>query len=212
MGTDDSSRIVRRGFDSLEIKRFRSDPDFNYSEVPRESETLWSRFRRGLTEWFNKMFRAMVGTDWGNILAYGLGALALIFIILRLLDIDAFGWLAPLRNSDSLTATVIEENIYEMNFDDLLGKAVSQEDYRQAIRLLFLHALRLLSDRNQVFWKPGKTNLDYLGELTNDRLKPGFRRLGYYFDHAWYGRFPVGRQSFLTARETFEEWKRSLTA
>jgi hypothetical protein len=210
LGTDDSLPSNPRGFDQKRLEDFRANPDFNYKEEPKEAETLWSRMRRAFLEWLDRFFSAMVTTDWGNILAYGLGALALVFIVLRLLDREAVGWLAPAR-SGPLTATVIEENIHEMNFDELLSKAAAGGDYRQGIRLLFLHALRLLSDRNLVFWKPGKTNLDYLSELGNERLKPGFLRLGYYFEHAWYGQFPVHRQAFLTARETFEEWKRGLT-
>jgi hypothetical protein len=209
-GIDDSLVSNPRGFDEGRLEELRNNPDFFYGEDAERTETLWSRFRRAFIDWINQFFSTMVNTGWGNILAYGLGALALVFIALRLLDRDAFGWLAP-SDSRRLTPAAIEENIHEMNFEELLSEAAAREDYRQGIRLLFLYALRLLSDRNFVFWKPGKTNLDYLAELTEDRLRPGFNRLGYYFDHAWYGQFPVQRQAFLTARETFDEWKRGLT-
>ena len=102
---------------------------------------------------------------------------------------------------------VLEENIHEMDFDKLVQEALSKKEFRLAIRLTFLHGLKLLSDRQHIYWEPGKTNHDYLDELKAPELKSDFAKLNYYFEWAWYGNFKVSQDTFNHVKDLFNHWK-----
>ena len=141
---------------------------------------------------------------------YLIGIPLLIVLILMLLKVNAFRVLFS-GTGVPQKYQVLEENIHEMDFEKLLAESVQQQDYRRGVRLLFLYALKLLSDRELIQWESGKTNHDYVGEIETSELKPGFNELSYYFDYAWYGNFNINRQTFDKAHEAFNHWKKKLS-
>ena len=104
----------------------------------------------------------------------------------------------------------IDENIHEMDFDRLIHDALAKQDYRLGVRLLFLFALKMLSDKNHIHWMQGKTNHDYLNELSAGDVKKGFSELNYFFEYAWYGNFLVTDGMYARVKQTFDEWRRSI--
>jgi hypothetical protein len=100
---------------------------------------------------------------------------------------------------------VFHENIHEMDFDKLIQKSVDNNQFRLATRLVFLYALKLLSDKHLIEFQSGKTNHDYVDELSLQELKPGLSELSYFFDYAWYGNFPVSDKQFQKIKSVFNE-------
>ena len=88
--------------------------------------------------------------------------------------------------------------------------SVEKNDYRLGVRLVFLYALKTLSDKGLIQWDQGKTNHDYLNELRVTELQKGFNELNFYFEYAWYGNFNITPNVFSHVRRIFEEWKRSV--
>jgi hypothetical protein len=80
-----------------------------------------------------------------------------------------------------------------------------------ATRLVFLHALKILSDKHLIDFNPGKTNHDYVEELSSSDLKTGLNELSFYFDYAWYGNFSISEDQFLKIKNVFSDWKNKVT-
>jgi hypothetical protein len=127
-----------------------------------------------------------------------------------ILRVNAFQIFYSGQGATTMRHGVLDENIHEMDFDQLIREATAQNDYRKAIRLLFLHALKILSDKHLVHWEQGKTNHDYLKELNVDEVKTGFNQLNFYFEHAWYGNFAVSENTFVKVQDIFKDWRERL--
>jgi hypothetical protein len=102
---------------------------------------------------------------------------------------------------------IFHENIHEMDFEKLIQEAVNKNEFRAATRLVFLHALKLLSDKHLIDFSPGKTNHDYVEELKPGELKSGLNELSFYFDYAWYGNFDVTQSQFQKIISVFNAWR-----
>ena len=59
-------------------------------------------------------------------------------------------------------------------------------------------------------FRPGKTNHDYVEELSVGEIKTGLNELSFYFDYAWYGNFTVNETQFQKVKGTFRFWKEKI--
>jgi hypothetical protein len=94
-----------------------------------------------------------------------------------------------------------------MDFEKLIQEASDKNDFRLATRLIFLYALKILSDKHLIEFNPGKTNHDFVEELHVADLKTGLNELSYYFEYAWYGNFLITDSQFNKIKNTFTEWR-----
>ncbi len=124
-----------------------------------------------------------------------------------LLKVDAFKVFFSGEGANTFKHDVLDENIHAMDFEKLIQEAVSRNDFRAGVRLQFLYALKMLSDKNMIHWDQGKTNHDYIDELKIAELKSGFHDLNYYFEYAWYGNFSITQKMFAEVQVIFNEWK-----
>ena len=159
---------------------------------------------------FAAIFENAVSTNWGRVLMYALGIVVLIVLIMMILKVNAFKVFYSGHGANTFKHTVLDENIHEMDFEKLIQEALAKNDYRLGVRLTFLYALKMLSDKNHIHWDQGKTNHDYLDELKVSDLKTGFNELNYYFEYAWYGNFKINSETFSNVQLIFNEWKGKL--
>jgi hypothetical protein len=150
---------------------------------------------------------ATPGGDWDEILLFILFAAVLVYAIIRLLKFAGLRAFYGEKDKKPVDPLVIHENIHEMDFEKLLQEATENRNYRLAVRLFYLWGLKMLTDNHHLHWEPGKTNHDYLRELSASGLKGGFHQLSYYFEYAWYGDFPVTPELFSRVNGIFTEWK-----
>jgi hypothetical protein len=209
-GPADTVHITHRAFSASAMEELKNDRRFNYKQPPTIVESLWDRFKQWISWIILSLFGAATTTDLGIILLYTLAIVVIIVIIMTLLRVNAFqvfygSGQPPIRQG------VFHENIHEMDFEALLREALGKKEFRLATRLVFLHALKLLSDKHLIAFDSGKTNHDYVEELAAGKLKEGFEVLSYYFDYAWYGDFPVSEMQFQKIRAVFEQWQEHLT-
>ena len=66
------------------------------------------------------------------------------------------------------------ENIFEINFQQEIDKAVQAGNYRLAVRLLFLRLLKNLAEKNIIQYQQDRTNFDYLMQLGNSVITKVF--------------------------------------
>jgi hypothetical protein len=210
-GANDTINVDEKRFDKTAVDNLKNDPDYQYKQPPTVVESLWDRFKRWLGELFSALFRGATTTDVGQIIMYIIGIGILVVVIMMLLKVDAFKVFYSGADSGKSSNPLFHENIHEMDFERLLQDSVKKEDYRQSIRLVLLYALKLSADKNLIKWEVGKTNHDYVNELSNADLKTGLNELSFYFDYTWYGNFQVNRQTFSKVESTFSNWRNKIS-
>jgi hypothetical protein len=207
VGSSDTIAIEKKSFDSTVIDNLKNDPDYQYTQPPTIAESLWDRFKRWIAALIDAILRGATSTGVGRIIMSIIGIVLLSAIIMMLLKVDAFRVFYSGADRGKTINPLFHENIHEMDFEKLLREAVQKEDYRQGTRFILLYALKLLADKNLIKWEGGKTNHDYVDELTTSHLKTGFNELSYYFDYTWYGHFEVNRETFTKIENTFSDWR-----
>ena len=206
---DDTLAVNPRSIDESRLDELRKDKDFDYSQAPTVGESLWDRFWIWVAQFISYLLRGAVNTNWGRILLWVGSIIVIIMIAFALLKVDAFRVLFKGADATSVKG-VFHENIHEMDFEALIKEATEKGDLRNAVRLIFLYSLKLLSDNHHINWQPGKTNHDYLDEIKTESLKPGLGDLSYYFDYAWYGGFTVSAPQFDHVNMIFSKWRTSI--
>jgi len=206
----DSSKITERNFDDATLSDLKKDPTLQYKESPTVAESLWNRFLLWVGQLIEAIFESAVTTNWGQVLTYVVGMVLLVALIMMFLKVNAFKVFYSGQGATTFNHTALDENIHEMDFEKLIQEAKRKNDYRLGTRLVFLYALKMLSDKNLVHWDRGKTNHDYLNELNPVELKHGFNELNSYFEYAWYGNFRISTETFDRVQRIFSEWKGKL--
>jgi len=198
--------VIHRQFDKATVDELKKDAELTYT-LDKATVSLWDRFWNWFGRAINDLFYETRDANWGRFLVYVAMVVLLMYVIIKLLKIDALNVFFGRAGKTSMNYTVLEENIHEMDFEKLISEATQNHDYRLAIRLIFLYSLKMLSDKQHIYWEPGKTNHDYLNEVQIKELKSGLRELNYYFEYAWYGNFSVNASLFATVNNTFSVWR-----
>ena len=202
----DSTVVEVRHFSEEKIQDLKSDQDLVYATGPA-AISLWERFKMWLARILSSILETAATTNWTRVLIYFISGVILVYVVLRLLKIDAIRMLYAGSDKGLMKASTLEEDIHEMDFDKLISEAIDRREFRVAIRLIFLNALKLLSDNHHIHWIPGKTNHDYMEELRKADLKGGFGELNFYFEYAWYGNFNIHEETLNRVKRIFSDWK-----
>ena len=169
--------------DTAQIALWQSDPAYNYN---RELITP----EMNVFEWISRQF----------------GELMRKIAILLLLLIVWFVYrkrpeLFMVSHKNALPYTVEEDTIYGVDFPGGIAEALSRQNYREAVRLLYLQTLKQLSDAERIDWQLYKTPTQYINEV---RL-PAFRQLTNHFLRVRYGNFEATEELFRTMQTLQEE-------
>lgn len=206
----DTLTVRSRSFDEKRLTEFKNDSDFQYGR-PQEGLTLWDRFLIWFFTTLSRILRYFTRTLPGQILFYGFWSLIILYVVLKLLNIDVKDLFFRSAGYRKVNFKLAEENIHELDFEKLINEATANKRYRDAVRLVFLHALKKLSDAQLIQWTPGKTNDEYLLELAQHPARTQLQELRYYFDYAWYGHFEVSDQTFAGVRKIFTRFNENLS-
>lgn len=206
----DSIKVTTRSADPETLQKLKNDPTLQYKQPPTIAESLWDRFLLWIRQLFESLADSAVSTNWGQVVTYIIGIAVVVVLVMMLLKVNAFKIFYSGEGASTLKYDTLDENIHEMDFDRLIEEAMSKKDYRLGIRLVFLYALKMLSDKNHIHWDQGKTNHDYLDELKMAELKEGFSDLNYYFEYAWYGHFNINAEMFNHVQDVFKSWKTNI--
>ena len=133
---------------------------------------------------------------------------AVVIWFLVLSDVRLFRKKAISLSSENETA--LTEDIFSINYEQELEKAIADEHYRLAVRLMYLHILRLFSEKNIIHYKIERTNSDYLLQLYNTTYYKDFFRLTRNFEYVWYGKFDISSAAFELIRKDHAKLKSML--
>ena len=209
-----STPVTVRSFNKKAIQAYSEERDFQYDESIRARLSLWQRLWIGVRAFIGNLFASIFGNKTsGTIFKWGLLALAVAFltyVVLKLLGIDIVNVLRGKSKAIEIPYSESLENIHEINFDTEIDNAVTNRNYRLAVRLLYLRSLKQLSDAQLIHWQLEKTNNNYLNELTDAGQRQQFSLLTSRFEYVWYGNFPIDGQSFQNINALFTDFKRRL--
>lgn len=203
-----TNNIDTRNVSADELNKVKSDEDYWYvnqkpereKEEPKKPEKKRNKnvplFQR---PWFTTLM-------W--ILLIG-GFIGLLVWILSNENISLF------KKKPRVEGEAIEEesteDIFEMNFERELQKAIDAKNFRVAVRLMYLRTLRDLSNKNLIKYTHERTNSDYLFQLAGTNYYKNFFKLTRSFDYTWYGQFQLSQDSFALIQNDFNTFKQQLS-
>jgi hypothetical protein len=187
------------------LNRLKKDEDFWYANMalkkPQPSEKEIPKYKEPFYR--KQWFRTLV---WVIIVGSFIGVL-IWFLIAS--DVKLFRRKA--KKVDAEGHEDISHDIFSISYEQEIEKAISANNYRSAIRLFYLHTLRLMADREIIQYKPERTNSAYLLQLHGTGYYKKFFRLTRQFEYTWYGKFNPAATTFATIQQEYNEFKSSLS-
>lgn len=103
------------------------------------------------------------------------------------------------------------ESVDTVSYPLLLEKAVAMKNYSLAVRVHYLYILYLLDQKGIITRNKYKTNITYIYEIGNRRIRPVFCELSRIFDYVCYGEFEVSEAVFLRVDEDFKAFQKEIS-
>jgi Domain of unknown function (DUF4129) len=208
----DSSSIEIRHFTYGQIKTYREQKEFDYREQKPKSQSLWDRFWAWFWEQFYRLSQKKSIQRSVEIFVWIVSISLILFAIYRLTGMEKRFFLQGKGRDKPLSFLEIQEDIHSIDFNSAIEEAIEKQQYRVAIRLMYLQSLKELSDKCIIDIKPNKTNFDYAAELKATPYSQGFENITLVYEYAWYGEFPVNREMFNRLRGIFSEYEKNIFA
>ena len=188
--------------DSL-LKKLQRDDDFWYVNYPFEKKEEDAEIDTGTPLTETPLFQTLL---WIAIIG---GFAAFVIIYLANSNVGLFRKRNNVISSDE-EMEAETDNIFEINYQKEIDRAVSKGNYRFAVRLMFLRVLKNLSDKQVIQYKQDRTNFDYLLQLHQTRHYHDFFRLTRNYEYSWYGQFDIDPDKFSLIRKDFENFDNKL--
>lgn len=185
------------------LQKFLSDEDFWYAnQVPPKQKTPTSSKVKEpffIQKWFKTLVWVLIIASFAGVILW--------FLIAS--DVRLF------RRKSLSVAQVEMENfagdIYSIDYETATQHALHENHFRLAIRLMYLHVLRLMAEADIIQYKVERTNSDYLAQVYATAYYPKFFRMTRNFEYAWYGKFPITEKALEEIKNNYDDLKRQLT-
>lgn len=208
----DSSKFVPKHF-SENLSEKYSGSDFDYDSMEGEAENYLGR---AITWFFKKLgeiFGIHISPEMFQIIKVFVYILLIVFafyILVKLLVGDNASSFFSRQSKMVSPLNIQEEHIENVDLDSYIKNALKEENYRLAIRYMYLKSLKLLSLNNIIEWHFEKTNNDYYSEIESESLKKNFKKASYLYDNIWYGEYALDKAGFENAKKDFERLNQNL--
>lgn len=177
------------------VLEWQSNPAYNYN---KELVTPEINMYEILLRWIFNMLEKIFGSRFANDYA------ELILILLFIAIVALIVWLLYKRRPElfvrsrqsKLAYDVYEDTIYGVDFDEEIRKVLKSGNYKEAIRFLYLQALKHLSDQSAIDWQIFKTPTEYIYEVKPEALRAPFRNLTNQFLRVRYGNYEANEALF----------------
>jgi len=204
----DSAKITPSKFNKDSISSYKEQREFQYDEIGQQQLSWWDKFWM----WFWNLIGSLIQGATSNLISryffIGLGIALILYIVIK--TIGAENIFRKKSKETILPYDVITENIHEIDYEQELQRLVAERKFRLAVRLLYLRALKKLSDAEIINWQPDKTNYNYLMEITKPELRNDFSKLTLQFDYIWYGDFPIDEVKFEPINQSFNQFNNQI--
>lgn len=179
---------------SENIADFLNDDYYLYdNDAPVATNSFWQRFWR----WVSKLFRFI--ESGGKPVSYTFYAVLIVVLIVVITKLLGIRYQSLIIKSKKITRPdfeTFEEDIHRINFDKKINECVKNENYRKAIRFLYIKFLKVLADNELIEWEINKTNKDYRQEMKQTKYFSIFKYLTLVYEYVWYGEFEIDKQQY----------------
>ncbi|MEP7284171.1 MAG: DUF4129 domain-containing protein [Chloroflexota bacterium] len=187
--------------DSLEtLKRVLQDPRFSYPEVtptaiPTPEPATQQQDQNADESPLAKLLTAQIG----QLLLVISGIIAVFALLVY------FGRNLRVQRAVLPPAEEIDDPTTSEEANDLASGSEASQDYRRAIRFLYLSSLLLLDERGLIHYDRSLTNREHLRQIIDKReLSEALRPVVNTFDRVWYGFAPVDEALYQEFRQNVE--------
>ena len=174
--------------DTALLHQYRIDEAYNYAKELQAPELdLWDWLMNKLMKWISELFSPNGKGDVRFYIYIGLAIVVAAFIAFLM-----YRYRAKLfhRTGKVSSVNAEEDNIYGVNFDAEYTKAMAQQDYYKAVRMVYLRTLRWLADHHKINWQLYKTPTQY----TREFLSTDFQRMTNAFMRVRYGNYEASEE------------------
>lgn len=201
---DTLSAINERVVEKKAIEKYLNDKEFDYTtEFLQEPESLWDKFVHWLQYILLDIFDIGINNKMIRTIII-IGVLSLIVFLLLKTEISSLFF--NNRKRAKINYETENEDIRKINLDQIIEDAIKQNDFRKAVRYLYLKLLKELDSKGFIAWRINKTNRDYSSELTKKELKPDFKYLSMVYEYVWYGDFAIQQIGFETIHSNYKNY------
>ncbi|MAO63523.1 MAG: hypothetical protein CL666_00840 [Balneola sp.] len=200
----DSSDITVRTVNAETFRELANSREFEYNEIPENPDSLWSRIRAWLFQLIGKIFDSKWASIFIRIAFIGIFVAVLLSVINQILGGKLTTSFTGNKSDKDLSLNITEEKLHQQDYDELLQSALEKNEFKNAVRILYLKALQDLTKAELITWKANKTNSDYLRELSSHPAKSTFSRLTYFYEYVEYGDFEINRDGFQKFRDIYQ--------
>ncbi len=195
---EDEPTLHERHVPAGQVKKLQRDDDFWYAnamirkvKARQKAETSMPLVKR---IWFQTLLWLIIIASFAGVLIWYLA--------------DSNVGLFRKKNKmiESDVALQDDQDIFNINYQLEIDKAIQQKNYRLAIRLMFLRMLKDLSEKKIIQYTQDKTNFDYLMQLHSTRYYDGFFRIARNYEFSWYGQFEVNENAFRIIQGDFNQF------
>jgi len=181
---------------NADTRLFKNDDEFWYANATFAKKKTNEKNSKGSTFYQTLLWLLAVG-----------GFIAFLIIYLSNSNISLFRRSKTMEQVEGELGT---EDIFAINYNKQIEKAIAEGDYRLAVRLLFLRLLRNMSDRNIIQYSHERTNLDYLLQVHHAPWYQQFFRITRNYEYVWYGLFEIDQNKFHSINMDFENLEHKL--
>lgn len=186
-------------YNTAKIAEYQADARYDYnSQLQISDVSLTDIIRRWLGDILRGLFRNAADDT-----IYSLTGWILIgLVVLVVAAVVYFIWkkhpslFMREKKMPDLPYDVEEENIYGVDFEKELSAALASNDFRSAVRIMYLQTLRFLADKEWIDWRIFKTPTEYMYELKPAVLRPAFRDFTNRFLQVRYGNYQATPELF----------------
>jgi hypothetical protein len=133
----------------------------------------------------------------------------LIFTLVKLLGNAGNANVKVLNNNISIQE-LTEENFIETDLEKLLRLALEANDYRSAVRILYLSTIQQLNAQGLILWKKDKTNKDFLREMRAHGEYKTFRDITLAYEIVWYGDRQIEQPQFSSLKQIVDSFSQKI--
>lgn len=196
-----SKKPAIRHFDKEEIDNYHELKKYDYDRIiPPPKRGPITKFLGRFFEGLFKFLATGFGTFLLFLIVFGILATIVYFVIKS----DSGGIIHDKETSISDMEEI--EDIEQLDLPSLLRDAIAKKNYRMAIRINYLQALKELNDKKIIVWKNEKTNFDYIQEVKEYTLKNKLDHITYLYEYIWYGETFIDEALFQKLDPDFQQF------
>lgn len=199
-----SSEVVVRQPDAKFIDTYRSDKAFAYLQPPPVETNFLQKFIDYLIKRFPgwKRYSKVLPVVFKVIL--WILVLFLLYIVITKTKLYKLFYTDKQIDHPDVVYASPDEQI--LDYDEAIRLQLMQQQYRQAIRLLYIKLINLLRSKDYIHYSKEKTNVDYLYDLTNNELKSQFNTITSIYNYVWYGDVEIVEDQYLRFEKSFQSF------